>query len=723
MVSAAALERNWRRHVQGQILIGTAAVVLSVSACPRSAPPMADATATVTVARATRADVAESIYEGGLQNGWQDWGWTPKQMVPNGPAMVRFDQYGGWMLNKTGLQGDFGGVLFRVKEPPGEGEFLEVHLLSTAGATLTKIKVGPDDRVDVGDGWVEVFLPMERLDPDRVPFDRIVVQAFRTFGADPIPVDKIALTKASPRPAPSALDPRTLRLSVMSIDCHARATRVSPLIYGIAGPEKDKASASLLGATAVRWGGNLSSTYNWEINAWNSGNDWFFENREAPSNAEFLAQNVSHGVRSALTVPMMGWVAKDKASSSFPVSVLGAQEKTDPYRADSGNGKDKSGKSIATSPERAYVAITPAYVKRWIEAIRKEDSKTGKRSVDMYILDNEPMLWPGTHRDVHPEPTSYDELLARTIEYGTAIREADPDAVIAGPAEWGWTGYMYSDKDMANGGTSARPDRRAHGDMPVVAYYLKALAEHEKKTGVRILDVFDLHSYPQAEGVFSDAADANKALLRIRSTRMLWDPTYVDESWIAEPVRLLPRMHEWIDQSYPGRGISIGEWNFGGERHMSGALAIAETFGRFAQYGVTSAFYWTSPPENTPAMWAFRAYRNYDGKGSRFLDWYTAATVDHPGQQSLFASRDESGKHLVAVALNFSPRDAVAAQIDVSACGKVDTMQTFTYQGAASGFVPGPAAKDAGTKLTQALPGYSITILDVQLGDSPPLTK
>ena len=124
----------------------------------------------------------------------------------------------------------------------------------------------------------------------------------------------------------------------------------------------------------------------------------------------------------------------------------------------------------------------------------------------MYILDNEPMLWPTTHRDVHPEPTSYDELVTRTIDYGTAIREADPDAVIAGPAEWGWTGYLYSAKDIASGGTSARPDRRAHGDMPLVAYYLKALAEHEKKTGVRVLDVFDLHSYPAADGVYGDAS-------------------------------------------------------------------------------------------------------------------------------------------------------------------------------------------------------------------------
>ena len=47
---------------------------------------------------------------------------------------------------------------------------------------------------------------------------------------------------------------------------------------------------------------------------------------------------------------------------------------------------------------------------------------------------------------------------------------------------------------------------------------------------------------------------------------MLWDPSYVDESWIKEPVKLLPRMREWVDENYPARGLSIGEWSFGGRK-------------------------------------------------------------------------------------------------------------------------------------------------------------
>ena len=422
---------------------------------------------------------------------------------------------------------------------------------------------------------------------------------------------------------------------------------------------------------------------------------------------------------------MMGWVAKDVTSSSFPVSIFGKQQATDQWRPDAGNGNDNEGNDLKPgSPTNAYRQITPAFVKRWIELTRQKEKKSGHRNVWMYILDNEPMIWNLTHRDAHPEPVSYDELVRRTIDYGTAIREADPDAIIAGPAEWGWMGYMYSAKDLANGGPSTRVDRRAHGDLPVVAYYLKVLAEHEKRTGIRVLDVLDLHGYPYAEGVHSERADASVAALRIRTTRMLWDPTYVDESWVKEPVRLLPRMREWVDKYYPGRGLSIGEWNFGGEAHMSGALATAETLGRFAQFGVTSAFYWTYPAANSPTMWAFRAYRDYDGKGGHFLNWLTPTVLTTGGTPpaSLFASRDDSGSHLVAILLNFSQKEAISANIDLTSCGRLSSTNAWTYVGGAGGYTLQKESNRAEIVQGHTLPPYSITVLDITLRDALPVT-
>jgi hypothetical protein len=694
-----------------------AVAALHAAACTRSPTNKPDASPVV-AKLPTTIEIAETIYDGGLKNGWQDWGWASRE-VSGGVAKVKFDNYSGWIIGKTGLTGSFGGVALRVKAPVGEAEFLELRLDDGKKTSFPRVKVSADDRTDAGDGWVEVFVSIDALDPRALPFDRLIFESFRPLDAEWILLDKIALTKGTFHAVAAPFAPLTnAKPTTMRIACDAKATKISPLIYGVGGGEPKDASFWHEGETARRWGGNLSSTYNWESHYWNLGRDWFFENKPTVPYTKFLSDDATNGVATALTVPMLGWVAKDATSSSFPTSVVGAQQATDPSNPTAGNGKSASGAHAwlnPGSPSRWALATTPEWVKRWVTAIRAEDAMTGKRSVAEYILDNEPMLWSETHHDVRPTPLGYDELLERTIQYGTAVREADADAVIAGPAEWGWTNYFYSAKDSASGFT-LRPDRRAHGDMPLVEWYLSQLRASEQKTGIRVLDVLDLHYYPQEENVFAGGTggvDRNTAELRLRATRSLWDPTYVDESWIKDTIRLLPRMKEWVDKNYPGRGISIGEWNFGGETHISGALATAEALGRFAQFGVTSAFYWTIPPTGSPSIQGFLAYRNFDGKGARFLDGYLPTTTS--GGTSLFASRDEAGNHVVAVAINMSADVAYLAKVDVGSCGAIASHQAYVYTHDTPGFVARDVVEGGTGELDEVLPPWSITVVDVHL--------
>jgi Glycoside hydrolase family 44 len=652
-------------------------------------------------------EIAESVYDAGLQNGWQDWGWSPREVHGGAPAKVRFSDYGGWIVAKPGLSGTYGGLLIRLEEPTGEAAFLEVHLASDAATNLPHVKLQADHRVDAGERWIEIFVSMGELNPDGIAFDRIFMQAFRPFGTDWVRIDKIALTKAS-LPSTVTADARP---AAMRIACTARPIRISPLIYGIAG----RSQSVSWRPTANRWGGNPSTTYNWETHVANRSQDWFFENKPSPPYTQFLDENAAIGTLSALTIPMIGWVAKDATSYSFPVSVYGPQQKTDPWLADAGNGMSPSGAKIRPGPAtRTCAPAPPEWIKRWIGTIRARDAKSGKRSVYEYILDNEPMLWSTTHRDVRPDPLGYDELLERTIQYGTAIREADPSAIIAGPAEWGWSNYFYSGVDLA--ASFGKPDRGAHGGTPLIEWYLRRLREYEQKAAVRVLDVLDLHYYPQGDNIYPGgpgSVDRKTALLRLRSTRSLWDPTYIDESWINDSVRLLPRMKEWVDKNYPGLGISVGEWNFGGEQDISGALAVAEALGRFAQYGVSSAFYWTTPPAGSPAAQGFLAYMSYDGKGAHFLDWYVSTTP--AAGTSLFASRDREGKHLVAVAINMTPDTPITAKIDLGECGIVGSHQAYVYVRDGSGFAPGERLEGGIGGFEQALPPSSITILDIDL--------
>lgn len=347
-----------------------------------------------------------------------------------------------------------------------------------------------------------------------------------------------------------------------------------------------------------------------------------------------------------------------------------------------------------------------------MQAIRARDG--GGKSVDIYILDNEPALWSSTHRDVHPAPLTYDELLDRTLRYGAAIRQADPGARIAGPAAWGWQEMFFSGKDSLYP-TVLRPDRRAHGDVPLLPWYLRRLREEEERTKVHILDLVDVHFYPQANDVYGDhPVDAANAALRLRSTRALWDPSYVDESYIRQPIELLPRLHRWIDENFPGRGIEIGEWNFGGETDMSGGLAVAEALGRFGQYDVATAFYWTYPPPESPVTFAFRAFRDYDGKGGHFLDQSIQTSASET--TSLFASRDEASTKIVAIALNMDPESAAASDVDISSCPRAGEARAFTYRGNGSeGFAARPAPEVDPRRLRIVLPPYSITVIELPL--------
>ena len=503
-----------------------------------------------------------------------------------------------------------------------------------------------------------------------------------------------------------------------TVECTAPGIPISPTLYGVAFADAD----ADLGASAHRWGGNTTSRYNWRIGAWNTGAGWFWENIKVDSHEVFLAKAAAKGGRAAITVPIMGWVAKDSVSSSFPTASAGPQEKTDEYRPGAGNGVGPDGKSLleAKSPTLTSVQSTPADVGQWVAKIRAAEKASGKRVVYEYILDNEPGLWSSSHRDVHPAPVSYDELLERTIAYATAIRKADPEALIAGPSSFGWWEYFYSAVDHDKGFT-LKPDRRAHGDEPLIAWYLRKLAEHQKRTGVRLLDVLDVHFYPQADGVqFPDGKggdgdgktdDATNAL-RYRVTRSLWDRSYKDESWINDNVYLIPRMQELIAQNYPGLGLQIGEYNFGAEQHPAGGVALAEGLGRMAQGGVSHAYYWTAPAKGTPAYSAFRAYANYDGKGGRFAGNIVPSSSS-PGT-SLYASRSADGKKWVLIALNFSAAATKPMQISLKGCGTLGTAKSYVSKGDQGGLWEAPLALPAGDVLTASLPPTSVSVIELR---------
>jgi len=331
----------------------------------------------------------------------------------------------------------------------------------------------------------------------------------------------------------------------------------------------------------------------------------------------------------------------------------------------------------------------------------------------MYMLDNEPTLWNSTHRDLHPAQVTYEELLQLTLESSAAIRVADPGARIAGFTGWGYSSIF----DTGDGRGAAPTERARQVDTALLPWWLAKLKEHDRKTGKRSVDYVDMHFYPQGANIGMGAnggTDTETAMRRIRSVRALWDPSYKDESWINDAQQLIPRLRRLIAQGYPGLGIVIGEYNFGGEKHISGALALAETLGRFGVLGVDGAFYLSWPEKGSLAAWAFKAFRNYDGKGAAFGNESIEVAADPDPLASVFASRAPDGK-LVLIALNSDPERGLELKIDGKLCGSPSPGRNFTLSGA-DGLQPDPAVRDGGR---YRLRPWSISVIEL----NPPAKK
>ncbi|HSS59980.1 MAG TPA: glycoside hydrolase family 44 protein [Candidatus Limnocylindrales bacterium] len=482
--------------------------------------------------------------------------------------------------------------------------------------------------------------------------------------------------------------------AVVTVYSGGQGTPISPLIYGVA--FADSTVLGQLGATVDRWGGNTATSYNWVTHSWNAGRDWEFRNKPADNADTFVASALAGNATPLLTIPTIGYVARDGDNGTRSVGVPAGGGPPVSQASSRIAGYDPSANRLATSipsyarKPTAFVtdpAPNPSavYQDEWVNHLIARFG-SGSTGVHLFAMDNEPDIWSSTHTDVHPVRMGYADMVSNFVQYATAVKAVDPAALILGPDVCCWTSMFYSDLDRGTDNFRTHADRNAHGGEAFLPWWLSQIARHDAASRSRSLDFLDVHFYPQADGVFSDRADPATQALRIRSVRSLWDPSYVDESWINTDVQLIPRLRGWIAASYPGTGIAISEYNFGGERDASGAVAEAEALGVFGREGVALATYWTHPAADSAVGGAFRAYRNFDGKGGQFGDRSLTAVSDAPGIRA-FASRHSNSNEIDTVVVNESLRATTHTRIGYTTA-PYHSVAAFCLQPGTSTIVP-----------------------------------
>lgn len=460
---------------------------------------------------------------------------------------------------------------------------------------------------------------------------------------------------------------------IISINATASVHAINPNIYGTA----FASTAQLLDLNAPlnRSGGNATTRYNWQANASNRAADYYFEsiqdstgNIPGASNESgdgFVNTTKNGGAQAMLTVPTIGWVAKVGAGgsklASFSVAKYGAQQSTDPFFPDAGNGVRTNGTDITgNDPNDASIPANAAFQQTWIQHLVQKWGNSSNGGVKYYFLDNEPSIWQSTHRDVHPTGATMDEIFNDAVAYSNAIKAIDPNAKVFGPEEWGWSGFFLSGYDQQWGslnGWNQHPDKDAHGGMDYLPWYLNQIHQYDVAHGTKLIDGFTVHFYPQG-GEFSDTVTTTMQQLRNRSTRGLWDPNYVNESWIGSAgpdqgkVQLIPRLKNWVNTYNPNTQVGLTEYNWGAEGHMNGATTQADIMGILGRENADLATRWTTPATNSPTYLAMKLFRNYDGNKSTFGDLSVSDNAPDPDNVSSFASIRSTDGALTIMVIN-----------------------------------------------------------------------
>lgn len=298
-------------------------------------------------------------------------------------------------------------------------------------------------------------------------------------------------------------------------------------------------------------------------------------------------------------------------------------------------------------------------------------------------MDNEPDIWNGTHDDVMTDgqlPAA--EFMDRYIEVAKKAKALFPDIKICGPvttSEWHWFRW---------GEESIRIDGRYYCWFE---YFIKRCADEEKASGVRVVDVFDIHHYPWS----TDVAGA------LQNHRSFFDRTYIYPGangvktiyggWDTSQnkVYIFARVNDWLDKHFGanhGIGLGVSEWGVGVNNPNPNVASViyASTLGTFANHGVEyfTPWHWNVGMWETLHLFSRHAHR-YSVSSTSTLETsvsaYTTLSDAADSMTVILVNRDLTTSKNVTVNLtHFTAAEGNQPTLQLSSLPAVETFKTHT---------------------------------------------
>lgn len=500
---------------------------------------------------------------------------------------------------------------------------------------------------------------------------------------------------------------------------------VSPYIYG-RNNTFDK-PASFYEDAGLRFarmnGGNNATRYNWRRKI-TCHPDWY--NNVYGINWDEMAQNIDNNhpnMQGMFAFQLLGRVASSTEHNFNDWEFNQSQ-----YWE--GHGQNLAGGGVPNTsginPNKAAVeGDTSLYTMSWPadSSVAILDHWFGEGGLGLdkdqflyWSMDNEADIWDGTHDDIMPELITASDFLDRFIDYAKKARAKFPEIKISGPvltSEWHWYNWK---------GDGITVDGKYY---TFLEYFIKRCADEEKASGIRVLDVVDIHHYPYAP-------TDNDAL---QNHRIFYDKDYdypgangvkkINGGWDESQTKeyIFQRIEDWLDLHYgEDHGITLGlsEWSPGPSEPNRASVIYASHLGTFANHGVD----FFSPWNWFTGMWeTLHLFSRYAKKYSvsstssneENISAYTTVNEAADSMTVIIVNRNMNAAHSVTINLNgFSVNNGTYQTLQLSSLPANETFESHTDNALKEG-----TATVSSNSLTISVPSLSTTAILLGGSGSP----
>ncbi len=458
-------------------------------------------------------------------------------------------------------------------------------------------------------------------------------------------------------------------------------------------------------------GGNNATKYNWRKKI-SSHPDWY--NNVYSHDWDYQAKTLTDsmpGTQGMWAFQLIGYAASNLTNNFNDWAYDGSAGGGACQNTAGGGTVNPSGGCVA-----AVSGNPNLYLENWTP-----DSTTGildhwfgtgglgfnKNDIKYWSMDNEPDIWNGTHDDVMKTQPAAEAFMQLYFAVAKKARAKFPAIKLCGPvpaSEWQW--YSWNNNKITAGGVN----------YTWLEFFIKRISEEEAATGIRLLDVIDIHSYPneandsdivQLHRIYFDTLYNYPGANGVKTTAASgWDNSITNEN-------VFGRCNKWLNQYMgPNHGVTFGvsEYGFTANNVNTTATSYASVLGTFADNGVEYFTPWYWYPGQWETLHLFSRY----GKPTRIQ---SISNADH--YVSAYSSVSTAGDSITVFLVNRSLTTAKTTTVNLSnyilANGSYNTKQLSALPSSETFISHASNALKSGTvtvnsnAFTMSLPALSTT--------------